>query len=102
MGYFVGLGLQIPELKILFYLLYMPTTLAKTFILFSLFFLNSVPNIVADYMHKIENKSLWKEEMSYYGGDTLWVEHLKSFKNTLAFIGLYTFASLIRPSNDLF
>ena len=30
-------------------------------------------------MHKIENKSLWKEEMSY-GGDKLsiWVEHVKS------------------------
>ena len=28
------------------------------------------------YMHKTENKSLWKEEMSY-GGDT-WLEYMKS------------------------
>ena len=36
------------------------------------------------YMHKIENNSLWKEEMSY-GGDILgvWVEYLKSYKKLL-------------------
>ena len=44
-------------------------TLATSFFLFASFFLNLVSNMVANYMHKIENKSLWKEEMSY-GGDT--------------------------------
>ena len=43
---------------------------SKTFFLFSSFFLNLVANMAANLnMHKIENKSLWKEEMSY-GGDT--------------------------------
>ena len=38
--------------------------------------------MVANYMHKTENKSLWKEEMSY-GGDTWYMgrilEELKDF-----------------------
>ena len=38
--------------------------------------------MVANYMHKIENKSLWKEEMSY--GDTWYIgrmyEELKKKK----------------------
>ena len=40
-------------------------------------------------MHKIENKSLWKEEMSYYSGDTNWYmgriyEELKKLRLRLA------------------
>ena len=61
LGYVVGLGLQNPELKILFQsdirlLRYqMPksgksTSLATNFFLFSTFFLNPVANIAANYI----------------------------------------------------
>ena len=60
------------------------TTLATTFSLFSSFFFfpNPVSNMADYYMHKIENKSLWKEEMNY-GGDTWYLgrifEELKNY-----------------------
>ena len=56
------------------------TTLATTFFIFSSFPSKSSCQHGTN-MHKIENKSLWKEEMSY-GGDTvlgkIWVECVKS------------------------
>ena len=77
MGYVVivvGLVLQNPELQILFQLDFRLLRLnvkvqeinnfCNNFVfIFSIFFLNPVVNMVANYMHKIENKSLWKEEM---------------------------------------
>ena len=54
MGYVVSLGLQNSSY-------------------FLNFFLNLVASMAASYMHKLENKSLWKKEMSY-GGDT-WFMH---------------------------
>ena len=63
MGYVIGLGLQITELKILFQSDIPPksgksTTLATTIFLFSVFFVFVV------CMHKIENKRLWKDELT--------------------------------------
>ena len=46
-------------------------------------------------MHKIENKSLWKEEMSY-GGDAWYMGRIyKELKITLV-LGYFPFALLIR------
>ena len=41
--------------------------------------------MAANYMHKIENKSLWKEEMSY-GGESWYIGRIyEELKNMLVF-----------------
>ena len=94
MGYVEGLGLQNPELKILFQLDIRllrysmsksgkSATLATTFFLFSSFLSKSSCQYGGYlYMHKTENKSLQKDEMSY-GGETWYMgriyEELKNY-----------------------
>ena len=39
-------------------------------------------------MHKIENKSLWKEEMSYNDGETLYMGRIYEELKNYAFIWL--------------
>ena len=47
-------------------------------------------------MHKIENKSLWKEEMSYDGDTGIWVEYF-STNNTRSSAIIF-----VVPGNTLF
>ena len=41
--------------------------------------------MVANYMHKTENKSLWKDEMSYFSDTWYMGRTLEELKNMLAF-----------------
>ena len=72
MGYVIGLGLQITELKILFQSDISSksgksTALATTIFLLSVFFFF----FFMYCMHKIENKCLWKDELTVHNWQKL-------------------------------
>ena len=83
MGYVVGLGLKNPELKILSQsdirlLRYEMSKYGKSTTFFIFFKVQLTIWRLIIYAKKTENKSLWRDEMSY-GSDTWYmIEYMKS------------------------